>query len=138
MNKERDKIGVEREGQGTKVLLVIDETKNLSHHWRILQSQGHEVFACPSFEQGLALLGQDTFDLVAVSQGSMAFEGRMIVMRVLETDRSTPVLVLASTPDLNNYLEAMQLGAVDYLEMPVPTAEMVRVLKTHLRFRPAA
>ncbi len=136
MNKERDNLSVRKHGKGTKVLLVIEETKNLSHHQRMLRSQGHKVFACHSYEQGLALLQRDIFDLVAVSEGGAEFEGKRVVMRVLETDRGTPVLVLTRTPDMNNYLEAMQLGAVDYLEMPVPMSELVRVLKTHLRDRP--
>lgn len=138
MNKVRDNIGVGKQGRSSKVLLVIVEAGNLSHHRKILRAQGHKVFACHSFERGLDLLGRDTFDLVAVSQGGAAFEGKRVVMRVLEADRKTPVLVLAGAPDMNNYLEAMQLGAVDYLEMPVPAAELVRVLKTHLRCRPAA
>ncbi|HVA01882.1 MAG TPA: response regulator [Terriglobia bacterium] len=138
MNKVRDNISVGKQGRSSKVLLVIDETGNLSHHRRMLRAQGHKVYACHSYEQGLGLLGRDTFDLVAVSQGGLAFEGKGVVMRALEADRRTPVLVLAHAPDMNNYLEAMQLGAVDYLEMPVPPAELARVLKTHLRYCPAA
>ena len=138
MKKERDNIRIGKHERGSKVLLVINETKDLSHHRKILRAQGYKVFACRSYEEGLHLLGHETFDLVAVSQGGVAFEGKMVVMRVLEADRGTPVLVLAHAPDMKNYLEAMQLGAVDYLEMPVPPAELMRVLKTHLPFCPAA
>ncbi|HVB29257.1 MAG TPA: hypothetical protein VNG91_05535, partial [Terriglobia bacterium] len=85
-----------------------------------------------SYGEGLAMLQSEAFDLVTVSQGGMAFEGKGVVMQALETDRSLPVLVLARNSDMENYLEAMQLGAVDYLEMPVPPEEFTRVLRTHL------
>ena len=123
---------------GAKVLLVIDETGSLARHSNLLREQGHEVLACDSFERGMELLGRESFDLVAVSQGTASFEGRKIVARALEKDRRMPVLVLTRFPDMKSYLEAMQLGAVDYLEMPLAPAELMRVLRTHLRYPSAA
>ncbi len=117
---------------GPKVLMVIDEPESLGHHSELLRALGYEVLACDSYGEGLAILQNETFDLVTVGQGGMAFEGKDVVMRALEIDRSLPVLVLARNSDMDNYLEAMQLGAVDYLEMPVPPEEFMRVLRTHL------
>lgn len=115
-----------------KVLMVIDEPESLNHHSELLRILGYEVLACNSYEDGLAMLQNEDFDLVTVGQGGMAFEGKDVVMRALEIDRNTPVLVLARNSDMDNYLEAMQLGAIDYLEMPVPQEEFLRVLRTHL------
>jgi FixJ family two-component response regulator len=50
-------------------------------------------------------------------------------------DRHTPVLVLTRSVDMHCYLEAMQLGAVDYLEKPLPAAEILRIVEIHLRPR---
>lgn len=115
-----------------KVLMVITEPESLDHHSDLLRALGFEVLPCTSYGDALALLQTEEFDLVTVGQGSMAFEGKSVVMRALEIDRGTPVLVLARRTDMENYLEAMQLGAVDYLEMPVPPEEFLRVLRTHL------
>ncbi len=134
----RDNGGRERVMNSPRILMVIDERDSLRRHSKLLRSLGYQVLACGSYAQGLAMLQNETFDLVTVGQGGMAFEGKQVVMGALEIDRSTPVLVLARTSDMKNYLEAMQLGAVDYLEMPVPPEEFARVLKTHVRFRPAA
>jgi phosphoserine phosphatase RsbU/P len=115
-----------------RVLIVIDEPESLGHHSELLRAMGYEVLACDSYGDGLAMLQNEDFDLVTVGQGGMAFEGKGVVMRALEIDRNTPVLVLARNSDMDNYLEAMQLGAVDYLEMPVPQEEFLRVLRTHM------
>jgi DNA-binding response OmpR family regulator len=138
MTNVGDRIYTGSTGRGVKVLLVVDEPESLNDARSVLRAQGHKVVASTSYKRGLDLLGHETFDLVAVSQGGAAFEGRGVVMRALEADRSVPVLVLTRAPDMKSYLEAMQLGAVDYLEMPVSPAELARVLRTHVRQRPAA
>jgi len=42
-----------------------------------------------------------------------------------------PVVVMARCLDMTCYLEAMQLGAADYLAEPVTFSEMERVLRNH-------
>lgn len=128
-------LGTENPDQtGCRVLMVIDDPAGLEHHSELLRLLGYEVLACDSYGEGLAMLQNEAFDLVTVGQGSRFFEGKDVVMRALELDRSIPVLVLARNSDMENYLEAMQLGAVDYLEMPVPPEEFLRVLRTHLLY----
>lgn len=117
-----------------RVLMVIDEPESLGHHSELLRSMGYEVLACTSYGAGMEMLQDEEFDFVTVGQGGLAFEGKGVVMRALEIDRNTPVLVLARTSDMGNYLEAMQLGAVEYLEMPVSQEEFARVLRTHLLY----
>ena len=117
-----------------RILMVIDEPDSLGHHSELLRSMGYEVLACTSYGDGLAMLQDEDFDFVTVGQGGMDFEGKGVVKRALEIDRNTPVLVLARNSDRDNYMEAMQLGAVDYLEMPVTEDEFMRVLRTHLLY----
>lgn len=134
----RDNVGKENPMSDPRILIVIEEPESLVCHSNLLQSLGYRVFACGSYSEGFAILQREAFDLITIGQGGKAFEGKKLVTRALGLDRSTPVLVLARNSDINNYLEAMQLGAVDYLEMPVPREEFARVLRTHLRYRPAA
>ena len=42
-------------------------------------------------------------------------------------------MVLTRCVDMQCYLEAMQMGAVDYLEKPLSDAEIVHLVETHLR-----
>ncbi|MGH9447465.1 MAG: response regulator [Terriglobia bacterium] len=115
------------------VLLVDDDVIDLEYHYDVLQSQGHNIVAASSsYEHGAALFERGDFDLLVVSQGSPAFEGKVLVERATSAARQIPVIVLAGRNDMKCYLEAMQLGAVDYLEKPVPAAEMRRVISTCL------
>jgi FixJ family two-component response regulator len=57
----------------------------------------------------------------------------------MEVDGHTLVLILARCLDIGCYLEAMELGAVEYLQKPVPASFPVRLVETYLRPRkPAA
>lgn len=126
----------------SKVLLVEEDVADREYHQQMLESQGHEVTPCGSYLQGADLAETRDFDFVIVSQGGPAFEGKVVLERLKKrrgesrvsapTPWDIPVLVLASSLDIDCYLEAMQLGAVDYLEKPIRPADLKRILKLHL------
>lgn len=116
-------------------MLVDEDAGDLRHYAAILEEQGYEVRKCPSYAEGEHCLQSECFDFIVVNQGTRAFEARSLVERVLMIDRRTPVLILTRCVDMNCYLEAMQMGAVDYLEKPLTPAELLRVVQTHLRSR---
>jgi DNA-binding NtrC family response regulator len=77
-------------------------------------------------------------DFVVINQGSNAFEGRAILERAMMIDRHLPVVILTRSVDMNCYLEAMQLGAVDYLEKPLAPEQIAHFVMTHVRPRVVA
>jgi len=117
-----------------KVLLVEEEVGDRIFLRQTLEGQGFEVVSSATFEAGVESLGMVPFDFVIVSQGSQAFEGRRVLERAAELDRRLPVLVLTRSLDMPCYLEAMQLGAVDYLEKPVTPTDLLRLVHGHTRF----
>lgn len=118
-----------------KVLLVDPDTRDRQYYSSILERQGFEVCACGAYSEGAQFLENGRVDFVVISQGSQAFEGRTLLERVLTIDRGIPVVVLTRSVDMNCYLEAMQLGAVDYLEKPLSSEQVIRVIQTHMRPR---
>ena len=121
-----------------KVLLVEPDSRDRQYYSGILRQRGFEVCACASFPEGLKCLESGPVDLVVLNQGSNAFEGRALLERALMIDRRLPVVVLTRAVDMNCYLEAMQLGAVDYLEKPLAPEEIAHVVTTHVRPRVVA
>lgn len=115
------------------VLIVGRNLGILDYYREIFVGLGIKALVRSSYEGGLACLESGIFDFILVDQGSRAFEGRRILERAIEINRRVPVLVVTHCRDMGCYLEAMQLGAVDYLEEPISVPEMVRVVTTHLR-----
>jgi DNA-binding NtrC family response regulator len=120
-------------------LLVVDEDlEDLLYYAAVLQHQGYEVRSIPSYKDGVAWVGREDFDLILVSQGSSNFEGRCVVARAIERDRHAPVLVLTRSIDMPCYMEAMQAGALDYMEKPFLPSEIGQLVRKHLRARSAS
>jgi DNA-binding NtrC family response regulator len=116
-----------------KILLVDEDAGDLNIYRSALEGQGFEVFSCTSYDAGVQCLEMESFNFVLVSQGSHAFEGRMVLDRALQFDRRRAVLVVARYVHMPCYLEAMQMGAADYLEKPIPLAALLRLVQIHAR-----
>lgn len=118
-----------------RVLVVDDDPGDAKLLRLILEDQVLEVCTCTDYESALRYLETAPFDFVLVSQGSSAFEGRAVLERAIELDRHRPVMVTTRSLDMQCYLEAMHLGAIDYLEKPVPPAELLSFVRSHLHHR---
>jgi DNA-binding NtrC family response regulator len=92
---------------------------------------------CSSYEEGARRVEMEEFDFAIVGQGSASFEGRCVLERAAEMHRNIPIVVVARCLDIHCYLEAMDLGAVDYLESPEPD-HLGWVVETQLRRRDTA
>jgi len=116
-----------------RVLLVDDDPRDLEYYSVILRTRGCEVVSCASYSEAAARLGSDVPDFVIVNQGGPGFEGRAVLKKAIEIDRYMPTLVLARCVQMKSYIEAIQLGAIDYLEKHVDPAELLRIIETHVR-----
>jgi DNA-binding NtrC family response regulator len=130
MQNSEIKAGVyQRNPRKWKVLLVDENFQFLRNQALILRRHGLDVLPCDSYLEGMVRLDSEHFDLVIVSQGSLGFEGRTVLEHASETGTIAPVVVVAPHADIPCYLEAMNLGAADYLEQPLagPDVEKVKV-----------
>jgi two-component system response regulator AtoC len=117
-------------------LLVVDEDlEDLLYYSAVLQHQGYEVRSVPSFKDGVAWVGREDFDLILMNQGSANFEGRSVLARAIEKDRHAPVVVLSRSIDMPCYIEAIQAGALDYMEKPFLPSEIGQLVRKYLRTR---
>jgi len=120
-----------------RALLVCDDLRGFPSYGGILSALGYDVVMCSSYEEGARRVGMEEFDFAIVVQGSARFERRCVLERAAEAHRNIPVVVVARCLDIHCYLEAMDLGAVDYLESPEPD-DLGWVVETQLRQRYAA
>ncbi len=116
----------------TRILLVDEDSRDRDHYYRMLHDSGFVVKACSDFAEGARLLGTAKFDCAVVSQGGPGFKGRLVLEQSIERDRFRPVVILSRYHDVGCYLEAMQLGAVDYLAQPVSAQDLERVVESHV------
>ncbi len=103
-----------------KVLIISEDIHDLSKYAGMLPALGFDVVMCSTYQEGMKRIEADDFTYAIVNQGSAAFEGRCVLERAAVLHLKTPILVVARCMDIHCYLDAMELGAVDYLERPEP------------------
>lgn len=118
-----------------RVLLVDEDGNDLRYYTALLWRLGYVVRPFASYQEAESCLQREPIDFIMVSQGGPAFEARGLVERALARNRRTPVAVLTHCLHMGCYLEAMQLGAVDYLEMPLAPADVEYLVTTHAQPR---
>jgi DNA-binding NtrC family response regulator len=121
-----------------RMLLVDEDPSDIRYYYGMLRAMGHEVVVSESYAGALARLARENFDMAVVSQGSPAFEGREVLARALEINPELPVLVVARTLDIDCYLEAMEMGAADYLERCAAPRDFMRSVDAHHQMKAAA
>ena len=111
------------------VLLILDDLEDLEIYGTFLRDSGYEIRACNYVGEGVNFLETESFSLVIVSQDTPTFAGREALKRSRLLHPEVPVLVVARDLNMHFYLEAMELGATDYLERPKPR-ELVWLVDT--------
>jgi DNA-binding NtrC family response regulator len=121
-----------------RTLVVDEDPSDARYYYGMLRALGHEVVVSESYQEALVRLAGENFDMIVVAQGSSAFEGRQVVARALEIDPKRPVIVVARTLDIDCYMEAMEVGAADYLERRAAPRDFMLSVDVRLRTKAAA
>src|SRR6266436_4407591 len=119
-------------GAARKVLIFDEDIEDLARHAEPFEAHGCEVHKCMSVETAMRCIEREEFNFALVDQGSPAFEGLRIIRHLVRYNLRTPFVVVARRKDLLCYQQALALGAIDYLEKPVPSAEMDRIIHNYL------
>jgi two-component system response regulator AtoC len=100
-------------------VLVIDDdpgTRNLLE--ALVSRQGYEVFAVSSGEEALGALGEAHPDLVTLDVVLPGMDGIETLRRLKERLPEVPVVMLSGHGQARTIVEAMRLGATDFLPKP--------------------
>jgi len=118
-------------GAARKVLIFDEDIEDLTRHAEPFEAHGCEVHKCMSVEAAMRCIERQEFDFALVDQGSTAFEGLRVIRHLVRYNLRTPFVVVARCKDMLCYQQALGLGAIDYLDKPVPTAEMNWIIQNH-------
>lgn len=100
------------------ILIVDDEALIRRFLEEALQRKGFAVDAAENGKQALALLKRNTYDLVVTDMKMPDASGLEILKKTKETSPQTLVLVMTAFGTIENAVEAMKLGAFNYLLKP--------------------
>jgi FixJ family two-component response regulator len=100
----------------------------------ILDEHGYAVTAVPASDELITTLAEEPHDLLVLETAS-GEEGMRLLARIKGDQRfdSLPVLMLSSLPPEEGSVEALGLGASDFLARPFRVREILARVKAHLR-----
>jgi DNA-binding response OmpR family regulator len=101
------------------ILIIDDEAPLRQTLARILQRAGYEVTTAESGETGLALIASTEFDMLYMDLRMPGMPGLDALKIIHASHPNLPVILFTAQPDLKSAVEALRLGATDYLLKPL-------------------
>ena len=114
-------------------ILVVEDRESLRRMLeRALQQEGYEVTVCADGEQATSKLAAGSFDLVLTDLKLPGMSGIEVLRTSRETHPRLPVVVLTAFGTVGTAVEAMKLGAADFLEKPVEIEDLFQLVESML------
>jgi len=120
---------------GGKVLFIDDEEHLRISSKQSLELGGYDVDCQESASRGLDLVGR-TYEGVVVSDIRMpGLDGMQFLQKALEIDPDLPVVLITGHGDVPLAVEAMRIGAYDFIEKPFAAKHLLSVVGRALEKR---
>jgi two-component system response regulator GlrR len=117
-----------------RIFIVEDDQIFLKPLQRTLEVEGYEVMVVSSGEDALDLLKNDDPDLVLTDKRLPGMDGVDLVRRIKADHPDLAVVVMTAYGTIESAVDAMRLGAADYLVKPFETAEVLMVVRHAIEF----
>ena len=115
-----------------KVLLVEDEQNILNLVETVLESNGYAFLSAQTCEMGRVMALSHNPDLIILDLGLPDADGLELI-RFVRQSSATPIIILSARSAEGDKVEALDLGANDYITKPFGTAELLARVRVALR-----
>ena len=115
--------------KGSKILLVDDEVVFTTNMGKLLTNRGYKVTAANSGDAAIQALEKETFDVVVLDLKMPGMDGLATLKEIKKLGLFTETLILTGHGSIDTALEAIKLGAYDYLTKPCEIDDLVGKLE---------
>jgi len=114
------------------ILIVDDEVRYRQLYANVIESAGFATRSAPSAEAALGMIQDDVPALVVTDVRMGGASGIDLLQQVRKTHPALPFLIVTAYADVRDAVNAMKLGAVDYLSKPVDLDEFLTAVRDTL------
>jgi DNA-binding response OmpR family regulator len=114
------------------ILIVDDDRHTTSVLEKALRRYGFEVLTAESAADGIARLTENQPDLVLLDLVLPDIRGLEALDEIKRISPETKVIIISAFPSIADVVEAMKLGASDFLVKPFNVGELVSIVKKTL------
>ncbi len=120
----------------TATILVVDDEENTREGLsKILEKEGYNVEMAANGKEAMSLLKRQGFDLVITDMRMPLMDGLEVLREIKKMDEGIGVIMITAFGEVESYLEAMNMGAFEYINKPVRVNELKRVITKVLEGR---
>lgn len=117
-------------------ILVVDDEESIREFFQImLKREGYEVLCASQGAEALTLLKRHQVDLVISDIQMPEMSGMELLAQVKEIDPEIPMIMITAFGSTETAVEAMKLGAYDYLQKPFKLDEVKIIIRQALEKR---
>jgi two-component system response regulator FlrC len=116
----------------SRILVVEDDSALAQALTDTLTLSGYEVVNATDGEQALARLDREQVDMVLTDVQMRPMDGRALLRNLRSRFHELPVLVMTAYGTVEQAVEAMKLGAVDYLAKPFEVDDLLHKVERYL------
>jgi two-component system response regulator AtoC len=106
------------------VLIIDDEVLTLTNLRKALEKEAYEVLLADSGETGIEIFKKHRPNLALVDLMLPGIDGIEVLKQIKESDSTTVVIMITAYEIIEKAIEAMKLGAYDYLMKPFKLNEL--------------
>jgi two-component system, NtrC family, response regulator AtoC len=121
-----------------QVLVVDDDLTFRLSMAELLRQDGHEVIAAGSSSEALAILGERKVDLILMDLRMPGVDGLGLTEALRKWGEGAPILMISGFGTVDTAVQALQLGADDFLTKPVEPDMLTARVASLLERRPHA
>ena len=114
------------------LLVADDEPRVVSLLSRFLAAEGHSVITAGDGARALELLAEHEVDLVLLDMVMPRRNGLQVLTELRERESAPPVIVLSAVTEVAARVQALDRGAVDFVQKPFHGAELMARVRRHL------
>ncbi len=115
------------------ILIIDDDSAIRDGCCQVLKKSGYDVLESATGKDGLEKIDKYEFDLVLVDLKLPDINGLDLIRSTRERDLSVPIVVITGYGTIQNAVEAMRLGANDFLPKPFEPDELRLVVQRNLK-----
>lgn len=118
-------------------LLIEDDSNIVDFMEVVLQREHYNFTSVGTGMETLMLLQEETIDFILLDLGLPDIDG-MELLKIIRKRMNTPIIVISARKDEQDKVQALDLGADDYVTKPFSTNELFARIRTALRHKETA
>ena len=107
-----------------KRILFVDDEASIRASLKVVLEPTYDVLSAASAREGLDLFRRESPDLILLDVVMPGMDGLTLLKTMRAEDARIPVIMLTGTKTVKTAVEAMKLGAADYLSKPFDVEEL--------------